>query len=101
MFVSNLDVVENNPHLQLNRCVIDEYIDNTKILNVNKTKDIPLGYVGLMAAPISYICKHNSKDFDIVGIAKHGRDHKYDLCKPVVNGKEKFTRLVIRRNMRG
>lgn len=49
-----------------------------------------------MAVPISYICKHNNDDFKIVGIAKHGRDHKYDLYKPMVNGKEKFTRLLIK-----
>lgn len=40
-------------------------------------------------------------DFDIVGIIKHGKDHKYDICRPFVNGVEKYTRLVIRRNLRG
>lgn len=43
----------------------------------------------------------NADDFDIVGIIKHGKDHKYDICRPFVNGVEKYTRLVIRRNLRG
>ena len=38
---------------------------------------------------------------DVVGIIKHGKDHKYDICRPFVNGVEKYTRLVIRRNLRG
>lgn len=100
MFVSNLNIIENNPHLQLNEGIVNEYIDGTNILNVNKTKDIPLGYVGLIAVPISYICKHNADDFEIRGIIKHGKDHKYDICRPFVNGVEKYTRLVIRRNLR-
>ena len=101
MFVSNLDIIEQNPHLKLNNEIVNEYIDGTNILNVNKTKDIPYGYVSLIAVPISYICKHNADDFDIVGIIKHGKDHKYDICRPFVNGVEKYTRLVIRRNLRG
>ena len=100
MFVSNLDIVEKNPHLELNDGIVNEYIDGTNILNVNKTKDIPYGYVSLIAVPISYICKHNADDFDIVGIIKHGKDHKYDICRPFVNGVEKYTILVIRRNLR-
>lgn len=51
----------------------------------------------VIAVSISYICKHNNEDFKIVGIAKHGKDNKYDLCRPFVNGKEKYTRLLIQR----
>lgn len=94
---SNLDNARRNK----NDGIVNEYIDGTNILNVNKTKDIPYGYVSLIAVPISYICKHNADDFDIVGIAKHGKDHKYDICRPFVNGVEKYARLVIRRNLRG
>lgn len=97
MFASNLDIVEQNPSLQLNDDISREYIDGTNILNVNKTKDIPKNYNGIIAVLISYICKHNSNDFKIVGIASHGTDSKYDLCKPFVNGKEKFKRLLIQR----
>lgn len=97
MFVSNLPIVEQNKHLQLSDKSDFETLDNTDIINVNKTKDIPDNYNGVIAVPISYICKYNNDDFQIVGIAKHGSDSKYDLCKPIVNGKEKFTRLLIKR----
>lgn len=97
MFVSNLPIVENNNHLQLSDESNFDVIDGTNIINVNKTKDIPNNYSGVIAVPISYICKHNNDDFQIVGIASHGTDSKYDLCKPIVNGKQKFKRLLIKR----
>lgn len=97
MFVSNLPIIEQKPSLQLSDINEGVYLDDTDILNVDKTKDIPNNYNGVIAVPISYICKHNPDDFEIVGIAKHGKDHKYDLCIPKVNGKEKFTRLLIKR----
>lgn len=99
MFVSNLAVIEDNESLEVHEQDLSNYqlFDNTDILNVDKTKDIPINYNGLMGIPISYIVKHDKTQFEIVGIAKHGKDHKYDICKPIVNGKEKFTRLIIRR----
>lgn len=99
MFVSNLPIKEHNPPLELLEQDISNYhlLDNSNIVNIDKTKDIPLKYNGIMAIPVSYIVKHNTNQFNIIGIAKHGSDHKYDLLKPVVNGKEKFTRLLIER----
>ena len=35
--------------------------------------------------------------FEIVGVINHGCDHEWDLCKCVVNGKEIFKRIAIRR----
>lgn len=100
MFVSNLPIHEYNPPLELQGSSDYERLDERNdIIHVNKTKDIPNNYDGVMAVPISYIVKHNSQQFNIVGIAKHGRDNKYDLCKPIVNGKEKFARLLIKRKV--
>lgn len=47
--------------------------------------------------PSSIIEKHNlGKEFEIVGEANHGSDSSFDLFKPIVNGKEKYTRILIR-----
>ena len=47
--------------------------------------------------PTSKLQRHNlAKDFDIIGEANHGSDSDFDLFKPVLNGKDKFKRLVIR-----
>ena len=39
----------------------------------------------------------NPDQFEIVGILNHGCDSEYDLAKPILNGKEKFSRILIRR----
>jgi len=41
--------------------------------------------------------KYNPDQFEIVGILNHGCDSEYDLAKPILNGKEKFSRILIRR----
>lgn len=49
------------------------------------------------AAPNVTIVKHNlGKEFDIIGEAKDGSSSNLDLCKPSVNGKYKYTRVLIR-----
>lgn len=43
------------------------------------------------------IVKHNlGKEFDIVGEAKSGSSSDLDVCKPMVNGKYKYSRVLIR-----
>lgn len=47
--------------------------------------------------PSSTIKQHNlAQEFDIIGDANHGSDSSFDLFKPVINGKEKFKRILIR-----
>jgi len=42
--------------------------DNYNAINVDKIKDIPIDYDGVMGVPVSFIIKHNPKQFKIVGI---------------------------------
>ena len=43
------------------------------------------------------IIKHNlGKEFDIIGQAHDGSDSDFDFCRPSVNGKSKYTRILIR-----
>lgn len=47
--------------------------------------------------PESNVTQHNlAKEFDIVGEANNGSDSDLDLCKPIVNGKQKYKRILIR-----
>lgn len=76
----------------------DVFDDRKDILNVNQVSDIPMDYDGLMGVPSSFFQgKYNPNQFEIIGEIKHGSDGDFDFCKPFVNGKEKFTRLVIKR----
>lgn len=54
-------------------------------INVDKTKDIPCDYPGVIGVPITYFDKHNPKQFEIVG-----------MLRPVINGKYLYRRVLIR-----
>jgi len=71
----------------------DDYpkYDNSDAINVDKTKNIPADYAGVMGVPISFLDKHNPDQFEIVGFRK-GDDGK-DLT---VGGKYPYMRILIR-----
>mgnify|MGYP004547226235 FL=1 len=71
--------------------------DNYDAINVRTINDIPYDYYGIMGVPITIINRYNSKQFEIVGEANHGSDNEYDLFKPIINGKEIYKRILIRR----
>lgn len=54
-------------------------------INVNKTKDIPSDYAGVIGVPITYLDKHNPAQFEIIGI-----------LKPKIGRKELYRRILIR-----
>ena len=79
----------------------DEYpfYDNSNVINVNKNADIPIDYDGAMGVPITFLDKHNPKQFEILGISNASRylgDPKY-MCKALINGKRIYNRLVIKK----
>lgn len=71
--------------------------DNYDAINVNKTKDIPMDYDGVIGVPISFLDKYCPTQFEIVGI--HG--NCYDYTKPLksltINGKKVYKRIMIRK----
>lgn len=71
--------------------------DTYDAINVGRVEHIPCDYDGIMGVPISFLGKHNPNQFEIIGEANHGSDNQYDLFKPVVNGKEIFPRILIRK----
>ena len=42
--------------------------DNYDAINIDKTKDIPEDYEGVMGVPITFLTKHNPDQFEIVGL---------------------------------
>lgn len=65
--------------------------DNCNGININRTKDIPNDYEGLMGVPITFLHKYNPEQFEIVRFRK-GDDGK-DLR---VHGKNPYFRILIR-----
>lgn len=97
---TNLDIQKRHENLILYKTYNpDDYpkYDNYDAINVDKTSDIPADYNGAMGVPITFLDKYNPEQFEIIGILNHGCDSEYDLAKPILNGKEKFSRILIRR----
>ena len=69
--------------------------NNYDAINVDKVKDIPVDYKEVMGVPISFLGKHNPKQFEIItintmhdGTANHWVE---------INGKAKYSRIYIKR----
>lgn len=70
--------------------------DNYDIINVDRIKEIPMDYNGVMGVPITYIGIHNPSQFEILGIANSARWIGYE-CLTLLDNKKVYNRLLIRR----
>ncbi len=66
--------------------------DNCAAINVNKTKEIPCDYLGLMGVPITFLHKFNPAQFELIRFRKG--DDGTDLK---IAGKSTYFRILIRR----
>ena len=72
-------------------------------IEVGKVSDIPIDYDGVMGVPITFIDKHNSNQFEIIGMGEDngtgfsGGVWQGDSKSCLVNGKAMFKRIFIRR----
>ena len=83
---TNLDYKERHEDLILyERYSPEKYpkYDNYDAINVDKTKDIPIDYDGVMGVPITFLDKFNPDQFEIVAFRKgaDGKDLVYSLTK--------------------
>lgn len=79
--------------------------DNYDAIEVGKVKDIPKDYDGIMGVPISYLDKHDSDRFEIVGTSEVA-GYREDILDPtsgtvavLLNGNPKFKRIFIKRKV--
>ncbi|MCY4244356.1 MAG: adenine-specific methyltransferase EcoRI family protein [Gammaproteobacteria bacterium] len=80
--------------------------DNYDAVNVNKTKDIPADYAGVMGVPISFLDKHNPGQFEIIGCDYEVKQGILpELVKPnwsgkidrgYIGGKRMYARILIK-----
>ncbi|MBO7492662.1 MAG: adenine-specific methyltransferase EcoRI family protein [Bacteroidales bacterium] len=97
---TNLEIPKRHEDMILYKCYNPEEhlkYDNFDAIECCPTTNIPMDYDGLMGVPVTFLDKYNPEQFEIVGILNHGCDSEYDLAKPILNGKEKFSRILIRR----
>ncbi len=106
---TNLDIAKRHENIVLtkfyenNEELYPRY-DNYNAINIDKLTDIPMDYKGYMGVPITFMNKHNPAQFTIYGIMNTGEENKgirYENTehgRPVVNGVEKYLRILIKNN---
>lgn len=97
---TNVDHNKRNTPLDLYKTYSEkEYpkFDTYDAINVNKVVEIPTDYNGVMGVPFSFLDKYCPTQFEIVGKLNHNRPQSYDFGKSIVNGKEIYARLLIRK----
>lgn len=99
LWYTNMDIGKRHEEMDLIcHYTPEEYpvYDNFDAIEVGKAADIPCDYQGLMGVPITFLTKFNPEQFEIVGVLNHGCDSIYDKAKPILNGKELYSRILIR-----
>ena len=80
--------------------------DNYDAINVDKVKDIPKDYYGVMGVPTTFLTKFCPEQFNIIGIT-YSKDKNPDIEKirtspnhrhnPIINGKDIYPRILVQR----
>jgi len=76
--------------------------DNYDAINVDKVKDIPMDYFGVMGVPITFMDKYNPEQFEIIDINPHFFNIvEQGLPKPkqlkIIGQKDPYARILIKR----
>ena len=102
---TNLDYEKRHEDLILyKKYTPEEYpkYDNYDAINVDKTKEIPIDYDGMMGVPITFMTKYNPDQFEIIdGLNRYSilngpTDKTRGKYMSQVNGKLLYVRIVIR-----
>lgn len=97
---TNLDYEERHEELILyNKYNKKDYpkYDNYDAINVDKTKDIPMDYKGAIGVPITFLDKHNTEQFEILGIDRVlVEEITGKVSRFRINGKEIYARIAIK-----
>ena len=97
---TNLDIKKRNDDFLLykkyygNKNEYPKY-DNYPAININKATDIPMDYKGEMGVPVTFLDKHNPKQFEIIGQMATTKVDDFNYGYPYVNGKKKYARIII------
>lgn len=94
---TNLDIPRRHKDFVLYKTYNEkEYLkyDNYEAINVNKAKEIPMDYNGVMGVPITFLANCNPSQFEILG-------NEYDLNieggRGYINSKRMYSRIFIKR----
>jgi len=95
------DNIKFSSHKNIKGKNYDKY-DNYDAIEVSYTDAIPSDYAGVMGVPITFLDKYNPEQFELLGIMNTGEENKGIRYKetphgrPIVNGVEKYLRILIK-----
>ena len=104
---TNLDTKKRHEDLILHKKYTpEEYLtyNNYDAINVDKTKDIPMDYKGVMGVPITFMDKYNPDQFEIIGATEsEGKgfsnglwDKTSRVSQPLINQQRVYKRIFIK-----
>lgn len=105
---TNLDIDKRHEDLILHKKHnSDEFptYDNYDAINVDKTKEIPINYFGVMGVPITFLDKYNPEQFEILGLSASAGYNEEIVgipflgnkdARPLINGKNTYARIFIK-----
>jgi hypothetical protein len=103
---TNIDFEERHEDLILYNTYFgneDKYLkyDNYDAINVDKTKEIPMDYDGIIGVPITFLDKYNPEQFEIIDINPHFfMIVEQGLPKPkqlkIIGRKDPYARILIK-----
>ena len=94
------------PELFLSKRYDDGYkkFDNYDAINIDRIKDIPGDYMGLIGVPITFLDSYNKRQFDIVGflnngcrLDENGLQGNNGIQMTLVDGVCKYFRILIKK----
>ena len=111
LWLTNIDIKKRHEDILLFRRYSDEperypHYDNYDAIEVSKTAEIPVDYFGVMGVPITFLDKYNPAQFEILGHTSSSdltpavealRTDKKNRNRGIINGKQKYDRILIRR----
>ena len=88
----------NQPIILYKNYTAEEYpkYDNYDVINIDKVKEIPVDYDGVMGVPITFLGSYNPNQFDILGIANSARWIGYK-CITIIDGRKVYNRILIKK----
>ncbi len=99
LWLTNLDTAKRHEDIILYKNYIKEEFpkyDNYDAINVDKTKDIPMDYNGIMGVPITFLDKFNPDQFEIIGQMATTKIDDFNFGYPYVNGAKIYARILIK-----
>ena len=99
LWLTNLDTAKRHEDIILYKNYSAEEFpkyDNYDAINIDKTKDIPMDYDGIMGVPITFLDKFNPNQFEIIGQMATTKIDDYNFGYPYVNGSKIYARILIK-----